>query len=250
VLAVERRQAIVELIHDRSQVHVQELCTRFDASAATIRRDLTALEQQGLLKRTYGGAVRALLSPTHRLTPTALSDRADRIGAAAAALIAGGETVFLSSGASALAVAHHIAHRPDITVVTHSLAVASFLTDQSDLPVILTGGQVDRQESTLVGLLAELMLDELRADRAIISVGGIHVPDGVTGQNLSAVGFLRTVIGLAQQTVVLAESGRWGHVGPAFLAPLEAIDTIVTDRDAPPAMIWDLAELGIEIVQG
>jgi DeoR/GlpR family transcriptional regulator of sugar metabolism len=92
-------------------------------------------------------------------------------------------------------------------------------------------------------------LRELRADRAIISVGGIHVPDGFTGDSLPEVQFVRTVIDMMPEVIVVADSHRWGRVGPAYLAPLEAIDTIVTGPDAPPAMVWDLSQLGIQIIQ-
>jgi DeoR family transcriptional regulator of aga operon/DeoR family fructose operon transcriptional repressor len=97
--------------------------------------------------------------------------------------------------------------------------------------------------------VAELALRELRADRAIIGVGGIHVPDGFTGDSLPEVQFVRAVIDMMPEVVAVAGSHKWGHVGPAYLAPLEAIDAIVTGADAPPAMVWDLSQLGIEIIQ-
>jgi DeoR/GlpR family transcriptional regulator of sugar metabolism len=146
-------------------------------------------------------------------------------------------------------VARHIVDVMGVTVVTNALDVAAYLTSHSQLPVILTGGQIDRRETALLGHLAELALRELRADRAIVGVRGIHVPDGVTGESLPGVEFMRRVIDLVPELVIVADSGKWGRVGPAFLAPLEAIDVIVTDLDAPPAMVWDLTELGIKVIQ-
>jgi DeoR/GlpR family transcriptional regulator of sugar metabolism len=172
-----------------------------------------------------------------------------RIGSATAELIVEGETIFLGPGSLTLAVAYHLVDKPGVTVVTNCLNVASYLTNRSQLPVLVTGGQVDRREAALVGHVAELTLRELRADRAIIGVSGIHMPDGVTGESLLAVSIVRAIIDLVPEMIVLADSRRWGRVGPAFLAPLEAIDVIVTDLAAPPAMVWDLTELGIKIVQ-
>jgi DeoR family fructose operon transcriptional repressor len=212
LLTTERRRAIADLIKRQSTVRLRDLSTAFETSDSTIRRDLEYLEGQGLLTRTYGGAV-------------------------------------LSEGALPLAVAHHIASRPRITVVTNSLDVATYLTQRSDLPVILTGGQVDRRAGALVGHVAGLALGELRADRAIIGVGGIHVPDGITGESLPEVQFVRAVIESMPEVIVVADARKWGHVGPAFLAPLEAIDVIVTSHQAPPAMVWDLSQLGIQIIQ-
>jgi DeoR/GlpR family transcriptional regulator of sugar metabolism len=113
----------------------------------------------------------------------------------------------------------------------------------------LTGGQIDRRETALLGHLAGLTLRELRADRAVIGVHGIHVPDGLTAVSLAGAQLLRAVIDLMPQVTVVADAQKWGRVGPAFLAPLEVIDTIVTGLDAPAAMVWDLTELGIQVVQ-
>jgi DeoR/GlpR family transcriptional regulator of sugar metabolism len=251
VLAAERRQLIANLIRQQFTVHVQDLCARLGASPSTIRRDLEQLAEEGILKRTYGGAVAI---DREEVTGSAGAEVVStpekmRIGAATAALIGEGETIFLGPGTTTLAVAQHIVDKPSVTVVTNALNVAAYLTAHSQLPVIVTGGQVERRETALQGYLAELTLRELRADRAIIGVAGIHIPDGVTGESLPGVHFLREAIDLMPELVVVADFRKWGRVGPAFLAALEAIDVIVTDLNAPPAMVWDLTELGIKVIQ-
>ena len=251
LLSAERRQLITELIRKQRVVRLGDLCDRLQVSESTVRRDLQALEEEGVLKRSYGGATALgpAQVPGRDLGAMAPSDEERRIGAAAAGLIAAGETVFLGSGSTAMAVAEALAGRAGITVVTHALNVATHLTFHSQLTVIVTGGQVERGETALLGRLARLTLGELRADRAVIGVGGIQVPDGLTADSLPESELLRAAIDLVPRVTVVAPAAKWGHVGPAFLAPLEAIDTIVTSRDAPPAMVWDLTELGIHIVQ-
>jgi DeoR/GlpR family transcriptional regulator of sugar metabolism len=251
VLAAERRRAIAEMIRRQSTVRLQDLTIALKASDSTIRRDLEYLEQQGVLERTYGGAILAtedigLVRPTRTTSP---SSHAFKLGASTAALIAEGETVFVGAGVLPLAVAHHLAARPGLTVITNGLEIASYLAHHSQLPVILTGGQLQRREGALAGHIAELALDELRADRAVLGVAGIHVPDGITGESLSAAQFMRAVIERMPEVVVVAGAEQWGHVGPAYLAPLEQIDVIVTSMQAPPAMVWDLSQLGIRIIQ-
>jgi DeoR/GlpR family transcriptional regulator of sugar metabolism len=253
LLAAERRQLITDLIRKKQVVRLIDLCDRLEVSESTVRRDLQALEEQGVLKRSYGGAT-ALRPPEasrrqfSSMAPSP-SDEERRIGAATVELITAGETVFIGSGSTTMAVAEALAGRSGITVVTHALNVATHLTVHSRLTVILTGGQVERSETALLGRLARLTLAELRADRAVIGVGGIQVPDGLTADTLPGSELLSAAIDLVPQVTVVAPAAKWGHVGPAFLAPLEAIDTIVTSRDAPPAMVWDLTELGIHIVQ-
>jgi DeoR/GlpR family transcriptional regulator of sugar metabolism len=250
VLAAERRRAIADLIQRQSTVRLQELSETFQASESTIRRDLEHLEQLGYLERTYGGAI-AVQQETGlgASSSTSFTPAEQQIGFAAADMIQEGETVFVGAGPLSMAVAQHIAHKQAITVVTNALDVATYLARASDQPVILTGGQVERKNGALLGHVAELALRELRADRAIINVGGIHIPDGFTGQSLSEAQFVRAVIDMMPEVIVIAGSDKWGHVGPAYLAPLEAIDTIVTGQKAPTAMVWDLSQLGIQIVQ-
>lgn len=251
MLSAERRQIITNLIQQHSIVRVKDLCTRFGTSASTTRRDLEYLERQGILRRTYGGATSQSREATEEPfgTEGLFSAEDMRIGAAVADLLAEGEAVFLGPGTTTLAVAHHIVDKAGVTVVTNALNVATFLTEHSQLPVILTGGQVERREKALLGHLAEMTLRELRADRAIIGVHGIHVPDGLTTDSLSGAQFLRAVIDLVPEVTIVVTAEKWSRVGPAFLAPLEAVDTIVTGLDAPPAIVWDLSELGIKVIQ-
>lgn len=248
MLTTERRRTIADRIRRQSSVRLRELSEILQVSDSTIRRDLEHLETQGLLKRTYGGAVLAEGQGVAQRTPD-VPGQSSQIGAAAAALISEGETVYLGGGSLALAVAHQLATRTGITVITNALDVAAYLAHHSSLSIILTGGQLERLEGALVGHVAELALRELRADRAILQVAGISVPDGITGESLSTAQFTRTVIDRMPEVIVIADQHKWGRVGPAYLAPLEAIDRIVTSQHAPPAMIWDLSQLGIQIIQ-
>lgn len=251
MLAAERRRTIERLIQQQSSIQVEELATRLDASDSTIRRDLAYLEEQGVLKRTYGGAVpaRPNLLTTSMVSIPALSPVQMRLGEAAARLIAEDETVFLGPGTLTLAVACHLADQHKGTIITHALDIAAYLAYHSALAVILTGGQVERQDMSLLGHLSELAMNELRADKAILSVRGIHIPDGITGDHLPGAALTRDVIGKVSEVIIVAEVAQWGSSGPAFLTPLEAVDVIVTGLDAPPAMVWDLTELGIKIIQ-
>jgi DeoR/GlpR family transcriptional regulator of sugar metabolism len=250
MLAAERRQLIAKRVHREGSVRIQDLCPGLGVSASTIRRDLDHLERQGLLVRTHGGAI---APETERDTPTSTEDAYSpqrmQIGAAVADLIEQGQTVFLGPGAAMLAVAHHLAGKPGVTVVTNALNVAAHLSEQSLLPVIVIGGQLERKESALLGHIAEGALRELRADRAVIHAAGMHVPDGITAENLAVAQLLRTVIELIPEVIVVVESAQWGRTAPAYLAPVDAIDVVVTERAVPLAMVWDLTELGIKVIQ-
>jgi len=245
VLAAERRRTIASWLKERGTVQVHELSACLGVSPSTVRRDLDLLEGEGILRRTHGGAIDVELDRGLALAP---GDWA-QLGAAAAAQIAPGETVYLGPGEHALPVARALTRRSDVTVITNALHVAAYLADRSSMPVILIGGEVNREHGAAVGHLAELALRELRADRALIGVAGIHVPDGFTGDHLAGVQVMRAVLDVVSAVVVVADAARWGRVGPAYLAPLDVADAVVTSRDAPAAMVWDLVELGVHVIQ-
>lgn len=250
MLAAERHQTISRLLQQQANVHLGELIAQLGVSESTIRRDLEHLEQQGVLRRTYGGAV--AIRPDVDTPPVdapTLSAVQMRIGAAAAQRINDGETIFLGPGALPLAVAHHLDSKRVRTVITNCLSIATYLARQAQPNVILTGGQIERPGSALVGHLAEASLRELRADKAVVGVNGLHLPDGLTADSLPVVQVLRAAIEVVSEVIVVLEASQWGSQGPAFLIPLEAVDVVVTGPDAPPAMVWDIAQLGIQVIQ-
>ncbi|MDY7039701.1 MAG: DeoR/GlpR family DNA-binding transcription regulator [Chloroflexota bacterium] len=246
MLSAERRQAIAQLIQEHGAVQVAALSTNFRVSASTIRRDLEELERQGLAHRTYGGAV----SIEDRDTGTVQADgEKDRIGQAAAALVRVGETVFLGPGTTTMAVARHLTEHLNLTVITNALDIASLLARHSTITTIVTGGQVQRPELTLIGHISEQNLRELRADKVIIGVGGISILDGLTGESLPVVTAIRAALETASQVIVVADHSKMGRVATVLLAPVDRTDVIITGRDADPSVVWDLTELGIKITQ-
>ncbi len=245
MLAAERHQTIARLLQQQANIRIDELATRLEVSESTVRRDLEHLQERGLLARTHGGAV--------AVRPDAdapgISTIQGRIGAAAARQIGDGETVFLGPGTLTLAVAQHLDGDRVRTAITNCLTIATYLARQKRPHVILTGGQIERPGSALVGHLAEASMRELRADKAIIDVHGLHLPDGLTADSLPVVQILRAAMEAVSTVIVVLEGHQWGSRGPAFLASLEAVDTVITGQDAPPAMVWDLAQLGIQVIQ-
>jgi DeoR/GlpR family transcriptional regulator of sugar metabolism len=247
VLSEERRRIIAQLIREQGAVQVAALSARFGVSASTIRRDLETLVQRGLASRAYGGAVAARDHGDD--LGQRVDDEKDRIGQAAAALVNAGETVFLGPGTATMAVARHLASRGNLTVITNALDISDFLTRYSAVTVIVTGGQVQRPEAALIGHVGEQTLRELRADRVIIGVGGVSIPDGLTGESLPVVTMMRAALEIAPQVVVVADHNKLGRVATALLAPIDRADVIITGRDADPSVVWDLTELGIKVIQ-
>jgi DeoR/GlpR family transcriptional regulator of sugar metabolism len=244
MLGAERRQRILKLIQEQGTVYVPELSQRFHVSLSTIRRDLEWLADQEEIRRIYGGAV-AADAPAR--VPGQASDVAERIGQAAAALVAAGETVFIGPGPLCRATAEHLRRRSEITILTNALEVAWTLYQGSSLPLVITGGPIARPGGALVGQLALRALETLRADRLIIEVAGVSPLEGLTSEQLPQAEIIRSLLESVSQVVVLATAERLGRAGAAWLGPVSEADVIITGRDAPPAIAWDLSETGVQV---
>jgi DeoR family transcriptional regulator, aga operon transcriptional repressor len=244
MLAAERREAILKLVQKQGAIEVADMSERFGTSPSTIRRDLEWLAARGSITRTYGGAV-ALDTPRRSTQPA--DDVARRIGRAAASLVQSGETVFIGPGPLCRATAQALNHDADLTVITNCLQVAWALYRDTNIPLILTGGPVIRPGGALIGQMALRTLENLRADRLVMEVAGVSPVEGLTGDQLPQAEVLRVLLESVTQITVLATGQRFGRVGAAWLGPVSDADVIITTRDAPSAIVWDLTETGVKV---
>jgi DeoR/GlpR family transcriptional regulator of sugar metabolism len=224
---------------------VAELTTRFGVHAATIRRDLKALEEQGKVRRVHGGAV-AIEEATPASAPPGAPEA--RIGQAVAEMVTDGETLFLSPGRLPLAVAHCLNARSRMTIVTNGLDVACWVAAHTPHTLIVTGGQAEGRDLGLVGQLTRAALSSLRADHVVLELGGISAVGGLTDDSLPQAEIARMLLDIGSLVVVLIPAERVGRVAAAYIGPASDADVVVTAREAPSSFLWDLSELGVRIV--
>lgn len=251
LLGAERRRRIVEVLARRGVVGVAALSLALRCSEATLRRDLQRLEDEGLLRRTHGGAVLTGASPEAELFPSdkAVLQVAEKraIALAAARLIAPGETVALNGGTTTLEVARQLRAIDNLRVVTNSVGVASELAGLSGLEVTVTGGTL-RGSLELSGPLAEHSLRGLYVDTAFIGVDGLTAREGLTTYNQSEAYINRAMIGQARRVIVVADHTKIGRVMMALIAPINALTTLITDSAAPPTQLDELRAAGLDVV--
>ena len=245
VLTAERRAAIARMVTQDSTVRVADLVARFGVNAATIRRDMKALEERGALRRVHGGAV--------AVEPEIVSGGETpgrRVGQAVAEMIADGETVFLGPGQLPLEVARCLVEHSRLTIVTNGLEVAHWVAANTSHTLIVTGGQVEGRacDMGLVGQLARAALSSLRADHVILELGGVSAVEGLTDDSLPQAEIARVLLEAGSQVVVLAPVERVGRVAAAYIAPVSEADVVVTAREAPSPYLWDLSESGVRVV--
>ena len=254
-MKTERHRRIIDSLEDSGQVAVAELATQLQVSEMTVRRDLQELEKAGLLRRVHGGATRSLgraWEPPFRLRAGQSQDVKDRIAAVAAEFLHDGDAVGLDVGSTVLQLVPHLATRSNLTVVTASLRLASEVAArvalEQDLRLVLAGGVVRSEELSMTGQLAMETLGRIRLDTAFLGVGGMDPREGATEYNLEDAEVKRALIAVSQRVIVLADSSKLGTVCFASVAPLDAVDVVVTDAAADEAVVEQLRDAGVDVV--
>ncbi|HIE37745.1 MAG TPA: DeoR/GlpR transcriptional regulator, partial [Anaerolineae bacterium] len=172
----------------------------------------------------------------------------ERIGRAAAGLVADGESVFIGSGSTTAYVARHLLDHKGLTVVTNALNIATELASAKGVTVVVTGGMMRASELSLVGHIAECSLREVRVDKVIIGMRAISLEAGMTNDYLPEVMTDRTIIEMAPELILVADHTKFGKVASAYVAPVERVTTLVTDPEADPEVLARLREMGIGVI--
>ena len=230
MLIVERQQRLLEILRDRTAADLESLASSLNVSISTARRDLDALEQQGLVERTHGGAV--YRGP--RKHPIAFSDRVtsqteakQAIGSYAASLVQPHMTLLLDGGSTVYYTAQQITARP-LQVVTNSLLIANLFADDEQVELLLIGGTLYPRTGVLVGPIAENALANLHADLLLFSLAGLF-EDGGYNLNIEQAQVERVMIRQAARSVMLMDSTKFGRKSLAKVCTLNETQLIVTD---------------------
>lgn len=242
----QRRHAILALLAEQGEVSVEALARRFATSEVTIRKDLTALERNGLLLRRYGGAVplpQELIAEPTQISPYKLG-----IARAAVSCIREHARIILDSGSTTAAMVPELGRIPGLVVMTNSLNVANALRELEHEPVLLmTGGTWDPHSESFQGQVAERVLRSYDFDQLFIGADGIDPARGTTTFN-ELLDLSRVMAEVAREVIVLAESDKIGRRIPNLELPWSSIHTLITDERLPDAARAELSARGVRLV--
>ena len=241
-LAQQRQELIVREVRLHGAARVAELADLLGVSEMTIRRDLDALDEAGLVLKVHGGAT-ALIHHTSNepgFIAKSLRNTSEKaaIARSAAAMVEPGSAIGISAGTTTWRLAADLVEVADLTVVTNSIRVSDVFNSRAraDRTVILTGG-VRTPSDALVGPIATTALERLRVDMLFIGVHGMSDRAGFSTPNMLEAETNRSFFASADRRVVLADHTKWGITGLSTFAELAEADVLVTDDDLGPEAI-------------
>ena len=252
-----RFTAILTSLQQTGRVSVETLSDQLAVSVVTVRRDLDALEEKGLLRRTHGGAVsiEPLFYEPFRRDQSFLAqveraaDEKRRIGRAAAALITVGETIALTPGTTTTEVIRGLPINYNITVVTNTVNVAMELSKRKDVYVFVTGGHLHGEWFSLVGSAALRSLDNMLINTMFIGADGMDANWGASCFNADEAELNSTMMKLARRRVAVVDSGKLGVVANWRICKPDDLNILVTDTTATDEMVAPFQKLGIEVMR-
>ncbi len=247
MLPAERRARIVAALEDQQAVRVPALSEDLGVSEITIRRDLLLLEQEGVLERTYGGAVIRKQTPAEQHWEEASgvqrSQKSD-IAKAAAEMIEAHDTVFLGSGSTAAKIVRHLPLDLEVRIVTHNLA-AALEARGPGIEFVFLGGLYRPQLGAVEGSWSLDMLGQFNADKTFLGADCLDVSAGLTTPVLAIADLELAMIRRTRgEVIVLADSSKIGLVGAVVICPLDQIDVVVVDDGVDPEICLQIERAG------
>lgn len=250
-----RKEEILKILDVQSSVTVAQLSEIFKLSEVSVRKILSAMEQEGSVKRTWGGAVSAygsLNEFSHKEKELKRTKEKMSIAYAAYDCINDGDAVFLDSGTTNTQLAKLIKNgcKRNIMVGTNTLNIALELAESEDISVLVIGGNFRHRILSCVGAYAEEMLKSLFFDKGFISGNHITVEHGFTTPDLQETRLKQVMMGACKEHFIVVDYTKFGDDSLGLIAPVDKLDGIITDWRTPAELINELREKGVRVIQG
>ena len=244
----DRTSQILELLVKEKKMEVAGLSAHLGVSQVTVRKDLDAMEAQGLIKREHGFAV---LSSTDDIKGRLAYhyEEKRRIALRAAELVRDGDTIMIESGSCcALLAAALTESRSGVTIITNSAFIADYIRRSSDFQIILLGGIYQQDAQVMVGPMVRQCAENFWVDRFFIGVDGWSARAGFTHQDQMRAQAVRDMARQADRVIVLTESEKFSRHGTVPLNLKDRVKTVITDRNMEAPVTAELAAHGIEVL--
>jgi DeoR/GlpR family transcriptional regulator of sugar metabolism len=252
MLVQERYDKILELLEKNKSVKVSYLMNLFDTSIETVRRDLEHLEKAGYLKRVYGGAVLekvGINEVNFTIRENKNMDEKIEIGELASRYVTEGQAIAFDVSTTNTEIAKAVKKKiKKLTVITNSIAIAEELSDMEDYTIFLVGGVLKKEERCLIGSMAEKFIEQFHIDLTFVSCSGISLSEGITDYGIGELEVKKQMMKYSQQSIVVADSTKFGIVSLLNVCGFDKISMIITDSKLNEKVKNKYLELGTEII--
>lgn len=251
MLAIERRNAILTKLTVEGKVIVSDLSQEFGVTEETIRRDLEKLDNDGLAKKTYGGAVANNNLNTdlpYSVRKRANVERKQRIAEIIGDMIKDGDYIMLDASSTAIFVVKYIKSRKNITLITNSVEILLELADKEDWNVLSTGGSLRKGALSLVGASAEKMIRGFHVDLAVCSAKGIDIRMGVTDSNEKDSQIKQAIFSAAEKRILAVDATKFDKISFVKVCEASEVDLVVTDEAPSERWAEYFKENNVELV--
>ncbi|MER6626218.1 DeoR/GlpR family DNA-binding transcription regulator [Streptomyces sp. NPDC000931] len=245
--AEERQKVILERARHEGRVDVTGLASEFDVTYETVRRDLTALERHGVLRRVHGGAIpveRLGFEPALTVRDSVMTQEKERIAKAALAELPDEGAILLDAGSTTGRLAEQLPTDRELTVVTNSLSIALTLTPRTNINLMLLGGRLRTRTQASVEAWALRALSECFVDVAFMATNGVSVERGLTTPDPAEAEVKRAMIASSRRSVLLADHTKVGNDHFARFAAVEDLDLVITDDGIADGLSDELETAG------
>jgi DeoR/GlpR family transcriptional regulator of sugar metabolism len=252
VIAAERKQRIYEMVLARGAVTVLELSRAFGAVENTIRKDLDALDAEGKVVRTHGGAIapeRGVPSPPYSQIRSANLLEKSRIGQAALAYLPKTGLVHVNAGSTAFEFITRIPQDWDIQITTNSPDIAAYLAANTRIEASMFGGRMVQESMETDGSFSLEVIERLYWDACFVGINALDPEKGITEVDLSVATMCRKVIERSRQVIGLCDSSKFRRYSRASVGPVSLIDVLITDPGIDDSLAEWLSGEGVEVVR-
>jgi DeoR family galactitol utilization operon repressor len=242
----ERERLILDKLSQLGSISVSDLASELQLSEVTIRSDLKDLEEKGWLQRTRGGAAPAYHRDILERQRLHIEEK-HAIARAAAELVQDGDVIMIEAGTTTALIARYLVGKRDVHIVTNSTLVFSYARMNPALQITMTGGEFRRPTESLVGPIALETISQLNVRLAFVGTDGFSLHRGMTTHLVEGGEIVKAMKAHAEQTILVADSSKYGKVGFVSVLPLQEVALIITDKNLGPQALGELQEASISV---
>ena len=244
----ERRAQIIGALAEEGSISVSALARMLGVSPVTVRADLVALEEEGILVRTHGGALPAFHPKIFARTQEKRKLK-EQIAKLAAAEVQDGESVIISAGTTTALIAKYLLGKRDLHIVTNNTLLLTHARMNPHLRVTLVGGEFQASEEGIVGTMALMAMEQFHVSKAFIGIDGASEKQGFTAHFLESAELVRKMADQADEVLVVSDSSKFAKSGFARILPFNAVDALVTDAQIEPAFEQTIRKAGVRLIK-